>query len=57
MGSRPTRCACYQSKDKNVFMVFFFFFFFFEVGDGTRVGFQSDVWCRETPLKLKGFFH
>ena len=57
MGSRPTRCACYQSKDKNVFMVFFFFFFFFEVGDGTRVSFQSDVWCRETPLKLKGFFH
>ena len=29
MGSRPTRCACYQSKDKNVFKVFFFFFFFF----------------------------
>ena len=27
MGSRPTRCACYQSKDKNVFKVFFFFFF------------------------------
>ena len=53
MGSRPTGCACYQSKEKNVFKVFFIF----EVGDGTRVSFWSDVWCHETPLKLKGFFH
>ena len=53
IGSRPIGCACnYQSKEKNVFKVYFF-----EVGDGTRVSFQSDVWCRETPLKLKGFFH
>ena len=53
MDPRLTGCACnYQSKEKNVFKVYFF-----EVGDGTRVSFQSDVWCRETPLKLKGFFH
>ena len=50
MGSRPTRCTCnYQSKEKNIFKVYFF-----EVGDGTRVSFWSDVWCQETPLKLKG---